>query len=283
MSEPITVAPRSLSDPPQSSVAAISAPGQSPSRAGPLAASLTFAWRSLLKIKHVPEQLGDVIGIPILFTLMFTYLFGGAIAGSTGDYLQFLLPGTLALAVVFVTVYSGVTLNRDLATGAFDRFRSMPIWRPAPIVGGLIGDAGRYTLAASLVIGLGLVMGFHAAGGPLGVLAAVALVLIFAFALSWVWTTLGLILRTPNAVLSIGFVIMFPLTFMSNIFVAPKTMPSLLRGFADVNPITHLATAERGLMQGTVTVGQILWVLVAAAVLTAVFAPLTVRLYRSKG
>ena len=137
-----------------------------PQHARALSASLTFARRSLLKIKHVPEQLGDVIGIPVLFTLMFTYLFGGALAGSTAHYLQFLLPGTLVLAVVFVTVYSGVTLNRDLATGAFDRFRSMPIWRPAPIVGALIGDAGRYLLASSLVIGLGLIMGFRAGGGP---------------------------------------------------------------------------------------------------------------------
>jgi daunorubicin/doxorubicin transport system permease protein len=141
---------------------------QSPAGASPLAASLAFAWRSLLKIKHVPEQLGDVIGIPVLFTLLFTYLFGGALAGSTGRYLQSLLPGTLALAVVFVTVYSGVTLNRDLATGEVDRFRSLPIWRPAPIVGGLIGDLGRYLIASSLVIGLGLIMGFTAAGGAVG-------------------------------------------------------------------------------------------------------------------
>src|SRR5581483_5849210 len=122
------------------------------------------------------------IGIPVLFTLVCTYLFGGALAGSTHGYLQFLLPGTLALAVVFVTVYSGVTLNRDLATGAFDRFRSMPIWRPAPIVGALIGDLGRYLLAASLVIGLGLAMGYRAHGGALGVLAAVALVTVFSSA-----------------------------------------------------------------------------------------------------
>ncbi len=257
--------------------------GTRPAQAGALAASLVFAWRSLLKIKHVPEQLGDVIGIPVLFTLMFTYLFGGALAGSTHDYLQFLLPGTLALAVVFVTVYSGVTLNRDLATGAFDRFRSMPVWRPAPIVGGLIGDAGRYLLASSLVIGLGLIMGFHAGGGPVGILAAIALVLVFAFALSWVWTTLGLILRSPNAVMSIGFVILFPLTFMSNVFVDPHTMPSWLRAIADVNPMSHLAAAERGLMQGNATTAQLLWVLGSAAVLTGLFAPLTMRLFGSRG
>ena len=231
----------------------------------------------------MPEQLGDVLGIPILFTLMFTYLFGGALAGSPRDYLQFLLPGTLALAVVFVTVYTGVTLNRDLATGAFDRFRSLPVWRPAPIVGALIGDAGRYLLAASLVIALGLIMGYHAGGGPLGVLAAVALVIAFAVSLSWAWTALGLVLRTPNAVMSIGFVILFPITFLSNIFVDPNTMPAGLRAFADANPISHLVTAERGLMDGTATAGQVLWVLAASAVLTALFAPLTTWLYRRRG
>lgn len=259
------------------------ATGERPSPATAATASLAFAWRSLLKIKHVPEQLGDVIGIPVLFTLMFTYLFGGALAGSTRQYLQFLLPGTLALAVVFVTVYSGVTLNRDLATGAFDRFRSMPIWRPAPIIGGLIGDAGRYLLASAIVIALGLAMGFRAHGGPIGVLAAVVLVLVFAFALSWVWITLGLILRSPNAVMSVGFVIMFPLTFMSNIFVDPHTMPGWLHATADVNPITHLASAERGLMAGTVAAGQVWSVLAAAAVLIAVFAPISTRLYQRRG
>ncbi|MGH3285717.1 MAG: ABC transporter permease [Streptosporangiaceae bacterium] len=213
---------------------------QRPAPAGPVTASLAFAWRSLLKIKHVPEQLGDVIGIPVLFTLLFTYLVGGALAGSTHGYLQFLLPGTLALAVVFVTVYSGVTLNADLATGAFDRFRSMPVWRPAPILGALIGDIGRYLLAGGLVIGLGLAMGYRPAGGAAGVLAALGLVLLFASALSWTWITLGLVLRSPNAVMSIGFVILFPLTFMSNIFVDPATMPGWLRSVSDANPVSHL-------------------------------------------
>jgi ABC-2 type transport system permease protein len=253
-----------------------------PAPAGPLSASLAFGWRSLLKLKHVPEQLGDVLGIPILFTLMFTYLFGGALAGSTHDYLQFLLPGSLALAVVFVTVYTGVTLNRDLATGAFDRFRSLPVWRPAPIVGALIGDTGRYLLAAGLVIVLGLVMGYHAGGGPAGVLAAVALVIVFAVSLSWAWTALGLVLRTPNAVMSVAFVILFPIMFLSNIFVDPQTMPAGLRAFAEANPVSHLVTAARGLMSGTATAGQVLWVLAAAAVLTAVFAPLTTTLYRRR-
>jgi daunorubicin/doxorubicin transport system permease protein len=246
-------------------------------------ASMTFAWRALLKIKHVPEELGDVIGIPILFTLMFTYLFGGALAGSTSHYLQFLLPGTLVLAVVLVTIYSGVTLNTDLSTGVFDRFRSMPIWRPTPIIGGLIGDAGRYLVACALVIGLGLLMGFSPHGGLVGTLAGVALVLAFAFGMGWVWTTVGLVMRSPRAIMSIGLTVLFPLTFASNVFVSPATMPSWLHTFVDLNPISHVVTAERGLTSGTATAGQIMWVLVASGVLTAVFAPLTMRLYRNKG
>ena len=251
--------------------------------ASAVSASMTFAWRAVLKIKHVPEELGDVIGIPILFTLMFTYLFGGALAGSTGHYLQFLLPGTLVLAVILVTVYSGVALNTDLSTGAFDRFRSMPIWRPAPIIGGLIGDTGRYLLASTLVIGLGLLMGYNPAGGLGGTLAAVALVLTFAFGMGWIWTSLGLLMRSPRAIMSIGLTVLFPLTFVSNVFVDPATIPPWLHSFVDLNPISHLVTAERGLMNGTATAGQIIWVLAASAVLTAAFAPLTMRLYRNKG
>ena len=256
---------------------------QQPTRpAGPLVASFTFAWRSLLKIKHVPEQLGDVIGIPILFTLLFTYLFGGALSGSTHDYLQYLLPGTLALAVVFVTVYSGVTLNRDLTTGAFDRFRSMPTWRPAPIVGALIGDLGRYLLAAGLVIGLGYAMGYRAHGGPAGVIAAVTLVILFASALSWAWTTLGLLLRTPTAVMNLGFVILFPVTFLSNVFVAPQTMPTWLRHVADANPMSNLVTTARSLMNGTATSHQVLGVIATSAVIMLVFTPITTLLYQRR-
>jgi ABC-2 type transport system permease protein len=253
-----------------------------PPPAGALPASLTFAWRALLKIKHVPEQLIDVIGLPVIFTLMFTYLFGGALAGSTGKYLQFLLPGTLVMTVVLVTTYSGVTLNTDITKGAFDRFRSLPIWRPAPIIGALIGDIGRYLLASTIVITLGLALGFRPAGGVAGVLAAVALILTFASGLSWIWTAAGLILRTPNAVSSASLLVLFPLTLASNIFVNPQTMPGWLQAFIDVNPITHVVTAARGLMYGTATAGQAGWVLAASAALTAIFAPLTMHLYSHK-
>jgi ABC-2 type transport system permease protein len=261
--------------------AALSARGRPP-RASALSASLTFAWRALLKIKHVPEQLGDVIGIPIIFTLGFTYLFGGALAGSTHTYLQFLLPGSLVMAVLLVTTYSGVTLSTDITKGVFDRFRSLPIWRPAPIVGALLGDIGRYLLASSLVIALGLALGFRPDGGAVGVAAAAGLVLAFASSLSWAWTTLGLVLRAPSAVSNLSLLVLFPLTLASNIFADPTTMPGWMQAFINVNPVSHLVTAARGLMAGTATAGQAGWVLLASAALTAVFAPLTMHLYRNK-
>jgi ABC-2 type transport system permease protein len=253
-----------------------------PPRPSALSTSRTFGWRALLKLKHVPEQLIDVIGIPVIFTLGFTYLFGGALAGSPRAYLNFLLPGTLVMTVVLVTTFSGVTLNTGITTGVFDRFRSLPIWRPAPIVGALLGDTGRYLLASVLVIALGLALGYRPGGGPAGLLAAVALILGFAFGLSWVWTTLGLVLRSPSAVNNLSLLVLFPLTLASNIFVDPQTMPGWLQGFIEVNLISHVVTAVRGLMAGTATVGQVGWVLAASAALTAVFAPLTMHLYRDR-
>ena len=250
-----------------------------PPRASAVHASLTFAWRALLKLKHVPEQLGDVIGIPIMFTLMFTYLFGGALERSTHAYLQYLLPGTLAMSVLLVTVYSGVTLRNDIATGAADRFRSLPIWRPAPVVGALIGDLARYLTAAALVIGLGVLLGYRPAGGVTGLLGAVALILIFASALSWLFTTLGLLLRSPSAVMNTGMLVLFPLSFASNVFVRPQTMPGWLRSIVDANPVSHLVTASRELAAGHATAGPVVWVLIASAALVAVFGALTMRLY----
>ncbi len=253
-----------------------------PPRPGALSASLTFGWRALLKIKHVPEQLFDVTAFPIMFTLMFTYLFGGALAGSTGEYLQFLLPGILVQTVVFITIYTGFTLNTDITKGVFDRFRSLPVWRPSVLVGALLGDAARYTMASTMVIVLGLILGFRPAGGIVGVLLSVALLLVFSFSLSWIWTTLGLVLRTPNSVMGVSMMVLFPLTFVSNIFVDPQTMPSWLEAIVGANPITHLVTAVRGLMYGAVAAEQIGWVLLTSGVLIAVFAPLTMYLYRNK-
>jgi ABC-2 type transport system permease protein len=253
-----------------------------PPRASALSAALAFGWRGMLKVKHVPEQLLDVTITPVMFVLMFTYIFGGAIAGSTGDYLDYILPGVLVMSVLFTTVYSGIALNTDLTKGVVDRFRSLPIWRPAPLVGALLGDSVRYLVAGTVIVVLGVALGFRPSAGVGGVVAAMALVIVFAFGLSWVFTTMGLLLRSPNAVMNAGFMSIFPLTFLSNVFVEPETLPSALEAFVNANPISVLATASRGLMEGNASGGDIAIVLVTAVALTAVFAPLTTRLYRSR-
>lgn len=243
---------------------------------------MSFGWRALLKIKHVPEQLFDVTAFPIMFTLLFTYLFGGALAGSTDAYIQFLLPGILVQTVVMITMYTGVTMNKDIEKGVFDRFRSLPIWRPSPLVGALLGDVVRYTLASVIVLILGLVLGFRPQGGLVGVVASIVLLLVFSFCLSWIWTMIAMIVRTEAAVMGVSMFILFPLTFASNIFVDPNTMPGWLRAFVDVNPVSFLVTSLRGLMQGDVDTGQLGVTLVLCVVLLAVFGPITMRLYNRK-
>jgi ABC-2 type transport system permease protein len=253
-----------------------------PPAPGPLPATLAFAWRGMLKVRHVPEQLLDATLTPVMFVVMFTYIFGGAIAGSTGEYRDFLLPGILVMSVLFTTVYSGVALNTDLTKGVVDRFRSLPIWRSAPIVGSLLGDAVRYVTAGTVIILVGVALGYRPGAGVVGALAALALVVLFAFGLSWVFTTLGLILRAPNAVMNAGFLGIFPLTFLSNVFVEPETLPGPLEAFVDVNPISILVTASRGLMEGNADGTDIAVVLAVAATITAVFMPITTRLYHGR-
>ena len=260
-------------------LAGLLAPSRPPRRAGALAASATFGRRAILKIKHEPSQLTDVIAIPVVFTLMFTYLFGGALAGSPGRYLPFLLPGTLVMAVLLVSMYAGIGLSTDVAKGITGRFRSLPVWGPAPVAGAVLGDVARYLIAAGLVTVLGVIMGYRPPGGAPGVLAGIGLLLVFALCLSWAWTALGLVLRTPQAVMSAGTVVLFPLTLASNVFVQPRTMPGWLQAFVRVNPVSHLVTAERGLLAGHPAAGQIAWVLLAAAALLAIFTPLTGYLY----
>ncbi|MCF6746520.1 ABC transporter permease [Blastococcus sp. KM273128] len=253
-----------------------------PPRPGPLQTALTFGWRGMLKVKHVPEQLLDVTVTPVMFLLMFTYLFGGAIAGSTSAYLDYTLPGLLVMSVLFTTVYSGISLNTDLTKGVVDRFRSLPIWRPAPLLGALLGDSVRYVVAGTVIIVVGVLLGYRPDAGVSGALAALALVVVFSFGLSWAFSVLGLLLRSPNAVMNAGFMGIFPLTFLSNVFVDPATLPGPLQAFVEVNPISILATASRSLMAGEPDVPAILVSLAVAAALALVFLPITTRLYRSR-
>lgn len=253
-----------------------------PAPASPLSSSLTFGWRALLKIKHVPEQLFDVTMFPIMFTLMFTFIFGGAIAGSPQDYLPYLAPGILVQTVVMITMYTAMTINNDIEKGVFDRIRSLPVWRPSLLVGSLLGDTLRYTMASSIIIAVTLLLGYRPAGGVSGVVAAVLLLLIFCFSLSWIWTLLGFKLRTPNAVMGVSMMVLFPLTFLSNVFVSPATMPDVLERVVEVNPISVLVDAARSLMDGAADGGAIVTVLVMSAVLVAVFGPLTMRVFANK-
>jgi len=253
-----------------------------PPRVSAASAALAFGWRGMLKVRHVPEQLLDVTVTPVMFVLMFTYLFGGAMSGSTAEYLQYILPGVLVMSVLFTTVYSGVSLNTDVTKGVVDRFRSLPISRAAPLIGALLGDTVRYLVAGTVIVVVGVILGFRPGAGVPGVLGALAITILFAFALSWVFTTLGLLMRTPNAVMNAGFMGIFPLTFLSNVFVDPATLPGPLEAFVKVNPISILADVSRGLMEGDPDGTDILVVLGTAALLTAVFAPLTVRLYRTR-
>jgi len=250
--------------------------------AGALSTVITLAWRAMLKIKHVPFQLFDVTVTPIMFTLLFTYMFGGALAGSPEVYIQFLLPGILVQTIIFITVYTGVGVNSDIQKGLFDRFRSLPMWQPSPVLGALAGDLFRYSVASLLIIGLGLILGFRPAAGALGVLLAFGLVLVFAFAVSWIWIIFGMLVKTPESVMTTSFLFLMPLTFASNIFVEPKTMPGWLQVFVQVNPVSHLTNASRGLMHGTDVAGDIVWTLAASAVIVGISAPIAMRMYRKE-
>ncbi|WP_103534171.1 ABC transporter permease [Streptomyces sp. SM11] len=275
-------APHSLRPSAQEQLTAILTTTQQPPRPSALSASMTFAWRAVLKIRHVPEQLIDVTLFPVVMTLMFTNLFGGALAGSPREYLQFLLPGMLVMSVVLTTMNTGVGLKADIDKGAFDRFRTLPVWRPSALVGSLLGDMARYLTASATILLVGLAMGFRPAGGPLGVLAGVGLLTVFSFAFSWIWTTLGLLMRTEKSVMGASMLVMFPLNFLSNILVSPDTLPAWLQAFVDVNPIAHLVTAVRGLMAGTPDAAEITWTLVAGAAIVTVFGTLTMRLYNRR-
>jgi ABC-2 type transport system permease protein len=244
--------------------------------------SLTMAWRGLLKIRRTPEQLFDVTLQPIIFTLMFTYIFGGAIAGSVADYLPIIIPGILVQTVITCSVATGVQLREDMDKGVFDRFRALPIARVAPLAGQLLADLLRYVIAATLTITMGLLLGWRPAGGPLAITAAGLLVLFVAWAVSWIWAFIGMKARTASSVQGISMMVMFPLTFLSIAFVPAETLPRALRAFVNVNPVSHLVTAVRDLVSGGTGGPDVLIAVAGAIAVAALFAPLAVRAYMKK-
>ena len=244
--------------------------------------ALVFGWRAVLKFKHVPEQLFDLVMTPIMFTLLFTFVFGGALSGSTSAYLQYFLPGILVQTVVFNSMYSGMGLSTDLGKGLFHRFRSLPIWSLSPFAGLMVGDILRHLIASLLILIIGIILGYRPEAGIIGIVEALLLLIVIGFGFGWIFLVLGLVMRTPNTVMTMAFTGIMPLVFAANIMVDPATMPSLLRAFVEVNPVSLMTTAMRGLMAGNATMVQIGAALIAPVLLTITLAPLTLWLYRRK-
>lgn len=242
--------------------------------------SLAMAGRALLKMRRNLEQFFDVTLQPLLFTAMFAYIFGGAVSGGVTAYLPIVIPGVLAQTALTACMATGTQLREDMDNGVFDRFKSLPIARIAPLIGPAIADLLRYGLAATLTIGAGLAMGYrpHVAGTILGAL----LIVIAGWSLAWIFTFIGTVARSAQAVQGIGMMIMFPLTFLSNAYVPTSTMPGWLQDFVKVNPVAHVVTATRDLMNNGSLTMNVLWALVACVVVVAIFLPLAVRSYSRK-
>ncbi|MFT4289037.1 ABC transporter permease [Nocardioides sp.] len=253
-----------------------------PSLRDTLNQTLAMAWRALKKMRRNPEQFFDVTLQPILFTAMFTYIFGGAVSGSVSDYLPLIIPGVLAQTALTACMATGTQMREDMDKGVFDRFRSLPIARIAPLAGPMLADVLRYGIAATLTIVVGLIMGYRPGGGVLFVILGWLLTVFSGWCLSWIFAWLGTVARSAQAVQGIGMMIMFPLTFLSNAMVDPKTMPDWLQAFVKVNPVSHVVTAVRDLMNDGRFTAEVGWAVFGCALVVAIFAPLAVRSYSKK-
>ena len=228
--------------------------------------TLTITRRDLLHIKSDPEQLTGMTIQPLMFLLLFVYVFGGAIAGSSSQYLQFALPGLIVQSVTFTGFVTALGLNVDFQRGLVDRFRSLPIARSAVIGGRILSDSVRVVWGVLIMSLFGVILGFRFEGGVAGALGGMLLASAFGFAVCWPMAFIGIIAKAPESVNTYGFLLVLPLTFASSVFADPETMPGWLRAFAKVNPVTSVVDATRGLMIGIV----------------AVFAPLAIARYRRR-
>jgi ABC transporter DrrB family efflux protein len=254
-------------------------------RVSPVAAarhSLTLAWRNLVQLKSNPGELAGFVIQPLIFIVLFVYVFGGAIAGNSDAYLEYALPGLIAQSGVFSIMATGAGLNQDITNGVFDRLRSLPIARSAPLVGRAIGDLVRFAASLVILLGFGMILGFRIHTDPLSTVAGLLLVVLFGVGLSWVSMLIGLLAKSATTVQLFSGVLMFPITFGSNVLVRPETMPGWLQSWAKVNPVSHLSTAVRGLLTGTPLGSSVWWSLAWTVALTVVFAPLAIWAYRRK-
>ncbi|MBU5442723.1 ABC transporter permease [Paenibacillus sp. MSJ-34] len=243
----------------------------------------TFMWRTWQSVKH--NSFGfvvDVVIAPVLMLLVFTYLFGGAIAGSAAAYLPFFLPGMLLLTVVPMTVYSGTAICMDISKGVYHRFRTMPFWQPASVIGPLITDGLRYTVALLVVCGAGMLLGFRPEGGTIGVVTAILYMILFSFSVSWIFSLIGVLAKRPETVSGTSMIFVYPLLFASNILVDSATMPKWVGLVVEFNPISIAASTVRGLMSGTADAAVIAAGIGVCLLLLVIFAPLALYFYMTK-
>jgi oleandomycin transport system permease protein len=251
----------------------------------PLAAvrhSSILAWRSLVQIKHNPLELLDLSLQPLMFVLLFAFVFGGALLGSPRAFLQFGLAGIITQNALFLSMNTAMALNTDITKGVFDRFRSLPIARSAPLAGRIAADVVRQAWSVLILLGVGMLLGFRVGTGPAAVLAALVLLVVFTLAFSWLPVLVGMMVDAPEKVQAFGFVVIFPLTFASNAFVPTATMPHWLQAWVRVNPVTVLTDAMRGLLVSGPVARPVLQSLAWAVAMVAVFAPLALRAFRRR-
>jgi ABC-2 type transport system permease protein/oleandomycin transport system permease protein len=245
-----------------------------------LSDTLVMAERNLVRLPRSPDLLIGFTIQPIMFVLLFVYVFGGAISTPGYDYVDFLIPGILVQNIAFGGFYTALGLSEDLTKGLIDRFRSLPTARASVLAGRTVSDLVTNSIAIVVLLGTGLIIGFSFDASIWSILGGVGLLLLFGFAFSWIFALIGMAVSSPEAANGIGFTAIFPLTFISSAFVPVESMPAGLEQFAEANPITVVVDAMRALWLGA-PAGDSVWGAVAwSLALIAVFAPLAVARYR---
>ncbi|MFE5968401.1 ABC transporter permease [Streptomyces sp. NPDC056463] len=275
--------------------APVEAPGPAPKRPAPgaegrigLRANLrhigALARRNALQIKQDPESMFDAVLMPIIFVLLFVYVFGGAISGKGNNdaYVNYVVPGLMAMMGMNIAMAVGVGINDDFKKGVMDRFRTMPIARSSVLIAKIVVEIGRMLIATAILLGMGFLLGLEIKGSVLDLFGAIGLSMVFGASLMWIFILLGLALKTAQAVQGMAMLVLMPLQFGSSIFAPPTSMPGWLEAFTDYNPLSNLADAARAMINGT-PVGDSVWMTLGWAVaITAVTAPLAVAKFRKK-
>ncbi len=265
--------------------ATLPAPQTTSRRVSPISTvrhTMTLAWRTLVQIKHNPMELLDLSVQPIMFVLLFTYVFGGQMAGNPTAYLQYALPGIIAQNALFATLNTGVGLNTDITKGVFDRLRALPISRMSPLAGRILADTVKQAWSMGILLLMGIIIGFRVKTDVAGVIGALLLLVVMSFAVSWMSVLIGVLVSEPDKVQIFGFTTIFPLSFSSSAFVNVHTMPGWMQWWAKINPVSFLADSCRGLINGGPVASPVTKTLISAVVLAVIFAPLAVRALRRR-